>query len=167
MRSDIATVDFEGLKTDLKPYSIVVLLLDTSLAINRYFDVKFEFNHGFSAFNETSENWRILDPDIEDSHILPLGTLFKVRIQPTYTEIIFTRSAIASEDYSIDNQFRLNLNLKSILISKLILVLLAELPRKLKMESDFQMQQIQDVSEWWKMVVNIDKAKKRKLKVSA
>ena len=59
------------------------------------------------------------------------------------------------------------MNLKSILISKLTLVQLDELPRKQKMESDFPMQQIQDVSEWLKMVVNIDKAKKRKLKVSA
>ena len=131
--------------------------------------MEFEFNHEFSAFNETSENWRILDPDIEDSHILPLGTLFKVRIylyrdNPNQTR---HRKRGLFNRQSLINQFRLNLNLKSILISKLTLVQLAELPRKQKMESDFPMQQIQDVSEWLKMVVNIDKAKKRKLKVSA
>ena len=63
------------------------------------------------------------------------------------------------------NQFRLNLNLKSIPISKLIHVQLVELQRKQKMEYDFQMQQIQDAFEWLKMDVNIDKAKKQKLKV--
>ena len=35
-------------------------------------------NRKLSALNETSGEWRILDPEVKDSHILPLGTLFKV-----------------------------------------------------------------------------------------
>ena len=35
-------------------------------------------NRFLSALNETSGEWRILDPEVKDSHILPLGTLFKV-----------------------------------------------------------------------------------------
>jgi len=34
-----------------------------------------------SAFNETAGDWRILDPEVEDSHILPLGTLFKAEFE--------------------------------------------------------------------------------------
>ena len=58
------------------------------------------------------------------------------------------------------------MNLKSIQISRSILVPLDELLRKQKMESDSQTQQIQGAFEWFRMDVNIDKAKMPKFKIS-
>ena len=111
------------------------------------------YNFDLSALNETSDQWQILDPDVEDSHILPLGTLFKVSLCQSLSE---------NSSY-----FRPSLNSKLILISKLILVLLGGLLKKQETEFGFQMQQILDVLEWLKTDVNIDKVRKHKLKIWA
>ena len=111
------------------------------------------YNFDLSALNETSDQWQILDPDVEDSHILPLGTLFKVSLCQSLSE---------NSSY-----FRPSLNSKLILISKLILVLLGGLLKKQETEFGFQMQQILDVLEWLKTDVNIDKVRKHKSKIWA
>ena len=111
------------------------------------------YNFDLSALNETSDQWQILDPDVEDSHILPLGTLFKVSLCQSLSE---------NSSY-----FRPSLNSKLILISKLILVLLGGLLKKQKTEFGFQMQLILDVSEWLQMDANIGKVRKHKSKIWA
>ena len=75
-------------------------------------------NRKLSALNETSGEWRILDPEVKDSHILPLGTLFKVNTYLKNRDHIWLQSCSSAPDPeggSLKNQWITTTRLKSFL----------------------------------------------------